>query len=212
MSSVLEVRALGKAFGGRTIVEDLSFSVDAGEAVALVGANGSGKTTVLRCIVGADAADHGDVLLAGRPFDDTDPDVRRAVCSVLDDMGWFSDVTAAEHLDLLARVHGDLDPLDRVDEALDSLGISHVADQVPLTLSSGQRRRLALATSMVRGFTLLVLDEPEQRLDHDGRAWLAEHLRSVVAGGRAVLLASHDDVLLGALGARRIVLDDEDGR
>lgn len=206
--AVLDVDGLGKAYGGREVVADLSFTVAPGDVVALVGANGSGKTTVLRCIVGSDRADAGVVLLWGRPLDETDPDVRRRVCTVLDDMGWFPDVTAAEHLDLLARSFGDSDPVDRVDEALDRLQVAHVADQVPLTLSSGQRRRLALATTLVRPFDLLVLDEPEQRLDRSGREWLAGHLQWVADNGRAVLLASHDDDLLDAVGAARIDLEE----
>ncbi len=203
---VLDVSGLTKGFGGRSVVDDLAFTVDAGEVVALVGPNGSGKTTVLRCVVGVEPPDRGTVLLAGDPLEETDPRVRHRVCSLLDDVGWFSDVSASEHLDLVARTHDDPDPQDKVDAALELLGIADVADQVPLTLSSGQRRRLGLATTLVRPYDLLVLDEPEQRLDTAGRRWLAEHLAALARDGKAVLLACHDDELLDAVGARRVRL------
>jgi ABC-2 type transport system ATP-binding protein len=210
---LLQVRGLNKGYGGRPVVVDLTFTVRPGEVVALRGPNGAGKTTILRCLVGADDVDSGELIFDGQPMDERSPDVRRRVASVLDDMGWFPDVTAVEHLDLLARAHGVPwrdDELDPVDSALRALRIEHVADQVPATLSSGQRRRLALATTLVRPFDLLLLDEPEQRLDVLGRAWLAEHLRAVTARGGAVLLASHDDDLLAGTKARVVSVAEFD--
>lgn len=205
-ASRLLVRDLTKSFGGRDVVRDLSLEVHAGEVVGLVGPNGAGKTTVLNAVLGTDPPDRGEVLLDGDPLDERRPAVRRSVAAVMDDMGWFPDVTAAEHLDLLARSHGERHPQQLVDEALETLGIAHVADHVPTALSSGQRRRLALATTLVRPFRLLVLDEPEQRLDVDGRTWLAGHLRRAADDGAGVLLASHDEALLAGARARCVTI------
>jgi heme ABC exporter ATP-binding subunit CcmA len=200
----LAVRGLGKKFADRTVLEKVSFDVGAGEVVAVVGPNGAGKTTLLRCVVGADVPDAGEVTLAGRPLDERDADTRRAVGAVLDDLDFFADLTVTEHLDLFARAHGTPDADARVDAAMADLSLDQVRDQLPSTLSSGQRRRLALATTLVRPLELLVLDEPEQRLDVAGRRWLAGSLRAHAAAGVAVLLASHDDELLDAVRARRV--------
>lgn len=205
----LSVSGLTKAYAGRPVVSDLSFDVARGSICALVGPNGVGKTTTLRCILGADEADAGTVSFHGRPLDERDPATRARIAAVLDDMGWFPDLTSSEHLDLLARAHGDDDPYDRVDAALTALGLASVADQVPISLSSGQRRRLALATTMVRHFDLLVLDEPEQRLDTQGRAWLSTYLQAARTNGAAVLIASHDPELLAATGAQVVHLRAE---
>lgn len=205
----LVVTGLTKAFGGRVIVTDLAVAVAAGEVVALVGPNGVGKTTVLRCIMGLETPDAGTVTLEGRPLQDTDPAVRAQVVALLDDAAFFPELTVAEHLDLFARAHGEADPQELVEQALATLRIEGVADQLPDTLSSGQRQRLALAAALVRPWDLLIADEPEQRLDDRGRQWLGEWLSVQAAQGRSVLIASHDPAILAAGGARTVQLEGD---
>lgn len=203
---VLQVDNLKKGYGPVTIVENFSMKVHAGEAVALTGRNGAGKSTVLRCLVGADRPDEGTVTVNGTKVSETNAEIRRTVATVIDDLDFFPDLSVVEHLDLLARAHGLENPDDLVDEVLQEVQLVPQAGQLPSTLSSGQRRRLALATAFVRPRELLVLDEPEQRLDVEGVAWLGERLKSDLAGGLAIVLASHEPALLEAIGARSIRL------
>lgn len=198
---LLSVRGLTKKFGGVTVVDNLDLVVESGQVVALVGANGVGKTTVLNCIIGSERADGGTVSLAGRLYDEVDPDTRRAVCSLLDDWAWFPDLTVREHLEMYSRAHDVLDERRTVDRALTAVGIELLGDRLPSTLSSGQTRRFALAQALVRPWRLLVLDEPEQRLDSEGRRWLSRYLREVSGEGRGVLVTSHDDSVLAGSGA-----------
>ena len=203
---VLQVDNLKKAYGPVTIIENFSMKVHAGEAVALTGRNGAGKSTVLRCLVGADRPDEGTVTVNGTKVTETNPVIRRTVATVIDDLDFFPDLSVVEHLDLLARAHGLHDPDDLVDEVLEEVQLVPQAGQLPSTLSSGQRRRLALATAFVRPRQLLVLDEPEQRLDVEGVGWLGERLKAELAGGLAIVLASHEPSLLQAIGARELRL------
>ncbi|MGJ7442129.1 ABC transporter ATP-binding protein [Aquipuribacter sp. MA13-6] len=208
-TSGLTVRGLRRRYpgpGSPVVLDGWDLDVAAGAVVVLVGANGSGKTTALRCVVGADRPDGGEVLLDGRPLDERDPGTRRAVASSLGDADLLDDLTVTEHLDLLARAHGVPDPAGVVDEVLAGTGLDAVADRLPATLSSGQRRRVLLAATAVRPCRLLVLDEPEQRLDDDGRHWLRHHLRAVAATGAAVLLASHEPGLAAAVGGREVAV------
>jgi ABC-type multidrug transport system ATPase subunit len=198
----LTVRGLSRSFGELLVLDDVSFSVAPGQVAVVFGPNGSGKTTLLRCVVGADRADGGEVLLEGRRLDETDPWTRSVVAAALDDIDFFPDLSVVEHLELLAFAHGG--GADPVEEVLAELGLEAARDQLPATLSSGQRRRLALASCFVRPRRLLVLDEPEQRLDVRGRAWLADRLRREKAAGTAVLMASHDDELIEAVADARI--------
>lgn len=191
---MLAVNDLMRRFGETIIWSDVSFGLAPGEVCAVTGPNGAGKTTLLRCVVGADRPDAGSVRLAGRPMDETDPWIRSVVASVLDDIDFFPDLSVVEHLELLAYAHGS-DPAP-VADLLEELALSRARDQLPATLSSGQRRRAALASCFVRPCRLLVLDEPEQRLDQQGIAWLTSRLLAAKAEGTAVLLASHDGNLV----------------
>ena len=194
--AVLVVDGLVRRFGPAVVLAGIGLELAPGRAAAVVGPNGAGKTTLLRCVVGADRPDEGSVLLDGHPLRDDDPASRAAVASVLDDVEFFPDLSVAEHLDLLARAHGaepDTGPV------LVELGLAALADRTPVGLSSGERRRLALASCFVRPRRLLVLDEPEQRLDTEGREWLVDRLGREKAAGCAVLFASHDDAVVDAV-------------
>jgi ABC-type multidrug transport system ATPase subunit len=126
---------------------------------------------------------------------------------VMDDMDFFPDLSVVEHLDLFARAHGIPDPEATVDEVLAEVKLVPQSAQLPGTLSSGQRRRLALASAFVRPRRLLVLDEPEQRLDEAGLEWLVGRLRQEKAAGLGVLLASHDRDLVDAVADDVLDLD-----
>lgn len=199
---VLSVTGLTVRFGERVVLDDISFEIAPGRITVLLGPNGAGKSTLLRCVLGAHEAEAGQVLLEGERLDETDPGVRAAIAAVLDDLDVFSDLSVVEHLELLAFAHGG----GEVDEVLTELGLADARDQLPATLSSGQRRRLALASCFVRPRRLLVLDEPEQRLDTRGRRWLVERLLREKREDRAVLMASHDPEVYEAVADDRIEL------
>ncbi len=206
--TVLKVTDLMKKYGEHVIVNDFNLTVHAGEALALTGRNGSGKSTVLRCVIGADRPSEGRVEVFGRRVVETDPQFRRDVATVVDDLDFFPDLSVVEHLDLLARAHGLEEPDELVDEVLDEVQLVPQSGQLPGTLSSGQRRRLALATALVRPKKLLVMDEPEQRLDVEGVAWLGARLKHEMSKGLAILMASHEPSLVNALGARVVRLGE----
>ena len=207
---MLRVRDLVRRFGEVDVVNGLDLDVAAGTAVALVGRNGAGKSTVLRCITGADKPTSGTIELDGEEMDERSPKVRSALAVVMDDMDFFPDLSVVEHLDLFAKAHRVPDAESVVDEILTELGLHAQSGQLPGTLSSGQKRRLALASAFVRPRRLLVLDEPEQRLDTAGLDWLAERLQREKADGLAVLMASHAPQLVEAV-ADRVVEVGEPG-
>lgn len=207
-SVVLKVSGLTKAFGPVVIVDGFNLEVAAGEAVALTGRNGAGKSTVLRCLIGADRPDEGRIEVNGITVSETNPENRRNVATVIDDLDFFPDLSVVEHLDLLARAHGVADPEAAVDAVLDEVQLVPQSGQLPGTLSSGQRRRLALATAFVRPRTLLVLDEPEQRLDTEGVAWLAQRLVAERQQGLAIVMASHEPMLVEKVATRVVRLGE----
>ena len=212
--AVLDVRGVGKSIADVVVLDGVTFTVEPGEVVALTGVNGSGKSTLLRCIVGWDSIDVGSVLFDGAPYDESRPELRAAVAVGLEPGTDFTDLTVREHLEFMARAHGNSSPEAIVGEVVAELSLTEVEDHFPFALSQGQQRRLGLASCFVRPRRLLILDEPEQNLDVQGRQWLAEKLRAERAAGIAVLMACHSRDLVLAVADSEVTLgwvesDDE---
>ncbi|GAB1824639.1 ABC transporter ATP-binding protein [Herbidospora sp. RD11066] len=199
---MLTVSGLCKSYSGVPVLTGVTFTLLPGEAVAVVGPNGAGKTTLLKCVAGLEEPDSGAVELDGAVLRESDPAVRAAMACLLDDADYFPDLSVVDHLTLYAHAHGTSDVPGTVTSVLHELDLP--ADQLPVTLSSGQRHRLGLASCLVRPRRLLLLDEPEQRLDNAGRAWLAERLAKEKASGVAVLFTSHDPGLIEAVADRTV--------
>jgi len=209
-TDLLSAVDLPVGYGGVPVCAPVTLSVAAGSAVALVGPNGAGKSTVLQTMVGLLAPLDGVVQHDGRPVDERDAAFRRAVSGVLDDDAFFPSLTGEEHLLLTARAHGVVDAEAVVAAELAAFGLTERAAALPSALSSGQRRRLALAGALVRPARLLVLDEPERRLDTAMRRALADRLAALVEGGVAVLFASHDPAFIGTLADRVLVVGEDE--
>ena len=190
----------------------VTLRVAPGGALALIGPNGAGKSTLLHTLVGLLPPLHGSVLFDEQPVDERQAAFRREVAQVLDDDAFFPSLTGREHLLLTARGHGVEDADEVVAAELAAFGIEDRADVLPSRLSSGQRRRLALAAAFVRPARLLVLDEPERRLDVDMRSALAERVAEERDDGMAVLFASHDADFVVTVADEALLLSDEECR
>lgn len=205
-TSLLAVCGLVKAYDGRVIVDGLDLEVEAGSAVALMGPNGCGKSTVLRCLSGHEQGTHTSFETDGRPARVHSSAYRRDVFPIFDDFSFFPDITVAEHLELLAGMYDVPDHEATTAAALERFGITGVAEQFPARLSSGQIRRVAFAAAAIKPWKLLLLDEPEQRLDADGRSRLVRFLQEQMAAGRGLVFATHDAALAQLLAARVVTL------
>lgn len=209
----LEVKALGLArqYGGRVVLSPMTLTVAPGAAVALMGANGSGKTTLLRLLAGGDAPSAGSVTLDGRSFSEDDEWVRRAVGVVAEDVAFYPDLSVREHLWLIASAHGAGARIGSVtDSALDAVRLGDHADSLPKELSSGQQQALLLATMLVRPRRLLLLDEPERRLDPEARVRLGELLVGERDAGTTLVFATHHEELARRVADQVVVLREGD--
>lgn len=189
---VVQTNRLLSGYGKVPVCGAVSFTVRAGESMALIGPNGAGKSTVLKTVVGQLEPLGGTSLVHGAEVDDRSLEFRREVAQVFDDDAFFPALTVAEHLAIVAAGHGAVEVEELIDAELEFFGLAGEQSSLPHRLSSGQRRRMLLAAAFVRPRSLLVLDEPEQRLDTAMRTRLAARLRAEVDGGLALLVVSHD--------------------
>lgn len=200
---------MSRKYGTRLALAPLDLDVPAGTCVALLGPNGSGKSTLLRLAAGRDTPTSGTVHLDGAAVREDDRATRSRVAVAGDGSACYPDLTVREHLELVALAHGlgaEADQL--VTDTLRWLRLTDHADTFPATLSSGQRQALLLGAALVRPRDLLLLDEPEQRLDPGARDRLAAWLRDETASGTAVLLATHQPELARTAADRVLLLDE----
>lgn len=184
--------------GSTSLEGPLNFSVSAGEILAIRGPNGSGKTTLAMTLAGLLPPLQGSVSIAGiNPH----PLGSRELSSLV---GVVPQNPA--HCFFRSSVRAELGAVGAEDIAR-QWGLSHVLEHHPLSLSGGQQRRLALALAMQAGQKLLVLDEPSQSLDSAGIGELVRSLQQAMEGGMAVVMATHDDALVEAVGATVITQD-----
>ncbi len=206
--ALLRLREVSRVYGERRALEPLDLDVPAGRCTALFGHNGSGKSTLLRIASGRDLPTTGQAFFAGRPVSEDDPEVRARVAVVGDTVACYPDLTVREHLELVAVAHAVADADGWIDQVLADRRLADHAHALPGALSSGQMQSLLLAAALVRPRDLLVLDEPEQRLDPDARRRLADLLVAEKESGVAVLLATHQAELAETVADHMVALED----
>jgi ABC-2 type transport system ATP-binding protein len=185
--SAISFQHLTKQFGPVQAVDDLTVDVPSGRITAFLGANGSGKTTSMRVLLGLSEPTSGQALIGGQPYAALDHPMR-TVGAVLD-QGFHPNRTARHHLQVVAAQAGV--PRARVDDLLDLVDLSAAADRRVGGFSLGMRQRLALASALIGDPSILVLDEPLNGLDPDGIQTMRRFLRQFADNGGTVFLSSH---------------------
>lgn len=206
---VLEIADLLVGYSGVPVCGTITSRVDAGEILGVVGFNGAGKSTAARTIAGKQPPLEGEVRVHGLPANEDAIPFRREVAALFDEDAFFPSLSLREHLQLVARGHSVPDADAAVDGELDFFELKERSDSVPAAVSSGQRRRLLLASALIRPSSLLLLDEPEQRLDPAMRERLGRRIKRYADDGGTVLLVTHDPALLMATAGRCLLIDAE---
>ncbi|MCW2699235.1 MAG: transporter [Blastococcus sp.] len=208
---MITVSGLTKKYGERTVVDDVSFTLEPGTVTGFLGPNGAGKTTTMRMITGLVPATSGSALVDGRPYASL-PNPGAVVGTLLDASAVHPGRSGRAHLRLLADTIG-VAP-HRVDQVLEQVGLTSAARRRVGGYSLGMRQRLGIAGALLADPQVLMFDEPANGLDPEGIRWMRDLLRGHAARGGTVLLSSH---LLGevehtvdrllVIGAGRIVAD-----
>jgi ABC-2 type transport system ATP-binding protein len=177
-----------KRYGGNTVVDDLSFTVQPGRVTGFLGPNGSGKSTTMKILLDLAASDGGRATIGGRRYRDfSDP--TRTVGVILEPNAFHPGRSGRDHLRILADATGIAH--DRVDEMLESVDLAEAARRHAGAYSLGMRQRLSLAAAMLGDPPVLILDEPANGLDPQGIRTLRDLLRDRAVRGNTIFVSSH---------------------
>ena len=192
MDTSIAVRGRGvtKVFGDVVALDHVDVSMAVGQIHGLVGPNGAGKTTLLGLLLGLAVADEGSLEIFGRPVGRA-PAAPDGVSGFVDGPGLYPTLTAKQNLAALVALRHRDAPSAGVEEALEQVGLSEVADDKVRGFSLGMRQRLGLAAALLTKPRLLVLDEPANGLDPAGKKHVHGVLNRLAAEGATVILSSH---------------------
>ncbi|MDQ1124181.1 ABC transporter ATP-binding protein [Microbacterium trichothecenolyticum] len=187
---MLELTGITKKYGGRRVLDDVSFTVAPGRLTGFVGGNGAGKTTTMRIALGVLGRDAGTVAIDGVPLTTQD---RRRFGYMPEERGLYPKMKVAEHIAYLARLHGfgKAEATEKATALLERLGLGERLGDLVETLSLGNQQRAQIAAALVHDPDVLILDEPFSGLDPLAVDVVAGVLQEKAATGAAVLFSSH---------------------
>jgi len=209
---LVEATSLTRRYGPVTALDSLDLKIRAGECLAMMGPNGSGKTTAAELVSGLLEPSTGRVEVLGRSIHHEPEAIaaRRELAYVPDTARLYDDLTVADHLELVAAAHGvaDKDLVERAGELLERLDLTDRAEFLPSQLSRGMRQKTAIACALIRPFSVLVLDEPVVGLDSDSVEVLREVLLECLKADKAVLLMTHSETFASSVATRFLRIEE----
>lgn len=188
---VLEVLGLKKRIGLKTIVEDISFDMHEGEIIGLLGPNGSGKTTIMRMLVGLTKTTKGEVYCLEKPLGLGKVKMLKEVGAMIETPEFYNYMSGWSNLKQMARVCGKKVSRARMKELVEFVGLSKVIRKKVKTYSLGMRQRLGLAQALLNDPKILILDEPVNGLDPQGVQDFRNKLKEIASTGVSILISSH---------------------
>lgn len=199
-----ELRGARKQYNGRTVLDDFDLRIEAGEMVAITGASGSGKSTVLNLMGLLEAPDSGEV----RIFSDQAPKPRTRAANrylrnhlgyLFQNFALIDSASVKENLDIALTYAPGPDPKkQRIAEALAHVGLSGEEDRKVFSLSGGEQQRVAIARLMLKPCDIVLADEPTGSLDAANRDAVLGLLREMNEAGKTVIIATHDEAVVSA--------------
>jgi glutamate transport system ATP-binding protein len=196
--SVVALEAVTKCYGSHTVLRNVTFRVNAGEVVTVVGPSGSGKSTLCRCINGLERIDEGQVRVAGQPI----PEEGRALARMRTNVGMvfqsfnlFAHMTVRRNITLgpmVALGMGRAEADEVADRLLQRVGIADKADQMPARLSGGQQQRAAIARALAMNPKVMLFDEPTSALDPEMIQEVLEVMKDLADSGMTMIVVTHE--------------------
>jgi ABC-2 type transport system ATP-binding protein len=188
---MIEVQSLTKLYGDFVAVNELSFSVQAGQVMGLVGPNGAGKTTTLRCLAGIIPPTRGTIRICGHDVASQAIEAKKSLAFFTDEPRLFDYLTVEQHLAFTARIYQVKDYQQIARPLLEELEIADKADKLPGELSRGMKQKLVIACGLLHSPQVIFFDEPLTGLDPIGIRRMKDSILKRAREGAAIIISSH---------------------
>ncbi len=211
--SLVELRAVHKAFGDNVVLDGIDLTVERGEAIVIAGPSGSGKSTMLRCVNGLETVDRGEIRFDGRPVTPGRdlPALRAEIGLVFQQFNLFPHMTVLDNITLAPMKVSGVPPAEAqktARELLERVDIAEKADQYPADLSGGQQQRVAIARALAMGPKLMLFDEPTSALDPEMIREVLDVMRDLAREGMTMIVVTHEMGFAREVCDRLVFIDD----
>lgn len=190
MEEILNISSLTKLYKNGRGIKNISFAVEKGDVVGLLGPNGSGKTTTMKIILGLCAADSGSVTAFGKNVEDSFEEFMSKTGSLIEAPSIYTYLSAEDNLKIAARFHKNVDK-ERIDKVLQMVRLDKYRSDKAGTFSLGMKQRLGIALALLAEPELIILDEPANGLDIEGMVEIREIVLALAQRGTTFLISSH---------------------
>lgn len=196
---MLQVKNIRKRFGNTEVLKDVSFSLDEGQVLAIIGSSGGGKTTLLRCLNFLETPDEGQILVGGKPLlSGSEEELRRNRLHfglVFQNFNLFPQYTVLENITLaplLMKLDSPKAIRENAQALLEQVGLAHKADAYPYQLSGGQQQRVAIARALAMNPEVLCFDEPTSALDPELTGEVLKVIRGLAEQKTTMIIVTHE--------------------
>ena len=190
IGKVLEIKNVTKKFGKKTVVDDLSFSVNEGEIMGFLGPNGAGKTTVIKMAMGLLKITEGSISVCGYDIKKDYEKAAQNFGGIIENPEMYPELKGKTNIEVFSQLYDNVDK-KRIDEVIDIVGLKDRINDPIKKYSLGMRQRIGVAQAIIHNPKLLILDEPTNGLDPAGIKELRDMLKKLAKKGTAVLVSSH---------------------
>lgn len=198
MNTVIELKHIGKSFGGKQIYRDVNLKVNAGECIGFAGRNGAGKSVLFQLMVGLLLPDRGEVWVNGELLGSGGEDFPKDVGILINETGFIGYLSGFQNLKMLAQIRNIVDD-ETIRETMRSVGLDD-ADRTPVRkYSMGMKQKLGIAQAIMENQSIVILDEPYNALDFEANREVTQILERLKSQGKTILLTSHQHQYLEKL-------------
>lgn len=211
--AIIEVKHLHKVFGDLEVLKDISFNVEEGEVICLIGPSGSGKSTLLRCLNKLEEKQDGDIVILGENISEIKKinQFRENIGMVFQHFNLFPNYTVLQNMTLaptMLKKMSKVEAVKKAEQLLDRVGLLDKKDVYPVTLSGGQKQRVAIARALAMNPKIMLFDEPTSALDPEMVGEVLDVMKELAKEGMTMVVVTHEMGFAREVGNRVLFMAD----